>query len=191
MSSIRDKYKVLIAGDEETGFSICLRLTDKQIAEPRAQALESLTREWPKDEWTKFYTVSEDGVISTVELDLELHGPWVWELYNVMDPSDYFRRFDGAVICGNPKRPDSLGVISSLIESIESNIVTKIPIIIVVDSSTGLKSREIAPFEEIAKALDTAFTTVNVHDGSNIEMVFKNLARSIHQNETQKIDAHL
>ncbi|MFW9921100.1 MAG: hypothetical protein ACFFED_15975, partial [Candidatus Thorarchaeota archaeon] len=105
MSSVADTYKVLVAGDEETGYSLCLRLTDKDIVDPRVQAVESLSRDWPKDEWTKFYTVSLEGKISTVKLDLELHGPWVWELYNVMDPKDYFRRFDGAIICGNPKRP--------------------------------------------------------------------------------------
>ncbi|MFW9979990.1 MAG: hypothetical protein ACFFEJ_18050 [Candidatus Thorarchaeota archaeon] len=183
MSSVADTYKVLVAGDEETGYSLCLRLTDKDIVDPRVQAVESLSRDWPKDEWTKFYTVSLEGKISTVKLDLELHGPWVWELYNVMDPKDYFRRFDGAIICGNPKRPDSLGVISSLIESIESNIAAKIPIIIIVDSTNELKEKEIAPFEEVANSLNIAFVAVNIQNGKNIEDVFKNLARVIHQNE--------
>lgn len=185
MSSIADTYKVLIAGDEATGFSLCVRLTDKDAADPRKQASESLSKDWPKDEWTKFYTISLEDKISTVELDLELHGPWVWELYNVMDPTDYFRRFDGAIICGDAHRPDSLGVVSSLIESIDNNIERKIPIVIVVDSTGDLSAKQIAPFQEVANNLDIAFTTVNVQDGSNIEELFKNLARVIHQSEKQ------
>ncbi len=183
MSSVADTYKVLIAGDEETGYSMCLRLTDKSIINPRSQAMESLTREWPKDEWTKFYTVSLGSEITTIKLDLELHGPWVWELYNVMDPTDYFRRFNGAVICGNPNRPDSLGVISSLIESIESNITSKIPIIILIDSGAVVSKDSIEPFQTLAESLNIALVTADIQNGTHIEETFKNLAKIIHQNE--------
>ena len=118
-----------------------------------------------------------------MELDLELHGPWIWELYNVMDPTDYFRRFNAAVICGNPSRPDSLGVISSLIESIESNITSKIPIVILIDSGDVTSKESIDPFQTLAESLNIALVTVNIEDGTNIEDTFKNLAMIIHQNE--------
>jgi hypothetical protein len=170
---------VLIAGDEASGYSICAKLVDKDLADPRNLALQSLSKDWPLDEWTKFYSVSLSGRISTVELDLELHGPWVWELYNVMEPEDYFKRFDAAVICANPKRPGSLADASTFVESMNRHIGRRIPMFLVVDLSLNPSKDEIELVREMAVQLDMAFEKVRVSDGDNIENLFKTLANEL------------
>ena len=74
MSSRPDTYRILVAGNEELGFSYCAKLLDRTLTDPRSVARESLGEIWPKDEWTKHTTVSKDGDITTLELNLELHG---------------------------------------------------------------------------------------------------------------------
>ncbi len=183
MSSLHDTYKVIVAGDEICGYSLCLRLCDKSISDPHFTARESLSRDWPRDEWTKFYTLSRAGEISTVELDLELHGPWVWELYNVMEPMDYFRRFDGAVICGNPRRPDSLGIISSLYESIDNYTTGKVPTLIFVDLGNDLRQSDAQEFRELAMKLDVDFRAFDMMIDESVEELFKTLATTIHASQ--------
>ncbi len=179
LSSIADTYKVLIAGDEASGYSICAKLVDKDLPDPRSLAMQSLSKDWPPDEWTKFYSVSLSGKISTVELDLELHGPWVWELYNVMEPQDYFRRFDAAVVCANPKRADSLANVSTFVDSMRHHLDRRIPMFLVVDLSLKPSKNEIELVRQMGVELDMAFEQVSVSDGKNIESLFKTLANEL------------
>ena len=58
MSSEFDTYKILIAGDQELGFSLCAKFIDRKLVDPRMLALESLAHEWPEDEWRKIVSVS-------------------------------------------------------------------------------------------------------------------------------------
>ena len=184
VSSISDTYKVLVGGDEECGFAICARLIDRELTDPRTLAAESLAKDWPDDEWVKFVTLSSEGSMTTIELDLELHGPWVWELYNVMEPRDYFRRFAGAVIVANPKKPDAMAHIPTLVESIDTHIGHRIPMIMMVDISPGLSGDEIGSVENLANQLDILFTPTDTSAESNLDEVFKELAFRI--NETIK-----
>ncbi|MDF1540824.1 MAG: hypothetical protein P1Q69_18145 [Candidatus Thorarchaeota archaeon] len=186
MSSISDTYKVLIAGDEEYGFAICTRLIDRELTNPRTLAVEALSKDWPHDEWIKFITLSSVGFMTTIELDLELHGPWVWELYNVMEPRDYFRRFDGAVIVANPRKPDAMSYIPPLVESIDTHLGHRIPMMMMVDTSPGLSSDEIACVEELANQLDILFAPTDISAESNLDEVFKELAFRINE-ATKKI----
>jgi hypothetical protein len=50
LSSRPDTYRILVAGDEELGFSYCVKLLDKSLIDPRSVAKESLVEVWPKDE---------------------------------------------------------------------------------------------------------------------------------------------
>lgn len=170
---------MLIAGDEASGYSICAKLVDKDLPDPRSLAVQSLSKDWPPDEWTKFYSVSLSGRISTVELDLELHGPWVWELYNVMEPQDYFRRFDAAVVCANPKRADSLANVSTFVDSMRHHLNRKIPMFLVVDLSLKPSKDEIEIVRQMGVDLDMAFEQVSISDGKNIEGLFKTLANEL------------
>ncbi len=181
VSSISDAYKVLVAGDEEYGFAICTRLVDRELTDPRTLAVEALSKDWPDDEWTKFITLSSVGSMTTIELDLELHGPWVWELYNVMDPRDYFRRFAGAVIVANPRRPDAMAHIPTLVESIDNHIGHRIPMMMMVDTSPGLSGQEIISVEELANQLDILFAPTDISAESNLDEVFKELAFRINE----------
>ncbi|MFW9908030.1 MAG: hypothetical protein ACFFEF_05605 [Candidatus Thorarchaeota archaeon] len=183
MSSIRDTYKIIVAGDEESGYSFCTRLMDRQLPDPRKVALESLSKDWPKDEWVKFITLSSKGTVFTMELDLELHGPWIWELYNVMDPRDYFRRFAAAVICANPKRPESLIHIPSFIESMDTHIGKRIPMVLIIDSSQHISKNELKPVEEIALQMEIPFRKVSIETGDNLDNVLKELAIRIQETE--------
>ncbi len=176
MSSIHDTYKVLVAGDEECGYTLCTRLIDRELPDPRTLAVENLTKDWPEDEWVKFVTLSSEGSITTMELDLELHGPWVWELYNVMEPRDYFRRFSAAIITADPKKPDAMTHIPTLIESIDNHIGTRIPMIILLDTSPGISRARIKSVKDMAKQLEIPFVKTDILSGIDLDVIIKDLA---------------
>lgn len=181
MSSIQDTYKVLVAGDEESGYILCNRIIDRELTDPRKIAIESLTKDWPEDEWTKFVSVSSHGKITTIELDLELHGPWVWELYNVMEPRDYFRRFEAAIITVDPNKPDAMTHIPTLIESIDTHIGQRIPMIILLDTSPGISRAREKAVRDMAKQLEIPFVKTDVSSGIDLDAIVKDLAMRIAQ----------
>ncbi|MHA1636970.1 MAG: hypothetical protein ACTSUB_03040 [Candidatus Thorarchaeota archaeon] len=179
MSSTHDTYKILIAGDQELGYSLCAKFIDKKLSDPRMVALESLAHDWPEDEWKKYVTVSVESAIVTFEFQMELHGPWVWELYSVMEPRDYFRRFDAAVIAADPRHSDSYTHLPSFIESIDIHIGHRIPMVIVADPSDGLSENEVQSVATLASQLDLSVVHVNILSGENIDIAFKSIAEAI------------
>ena len=179
MSSEYDRYKVIIAGDPELGYSLCAKLVNESIRHPRKLAARALASDWPEVEWTKFMSVSVHGEITTMELDLELHGPWVWELYNVMQPRDYYRRFDAALIVANPRDPDSFAHIPELIDAIRAHIDREIPTLLVGESSLDLSDEERTIIVELGTQLDLPVKMANVETGENVDQVFRELAIDI------------
>jgi hypothetical protein len=179
VSSRQEVYRILIAGDEELGFSFCAKSLDRNLTDPRTVARESLETEWPKDEWTKHITVSHFGLIATLELDLELHGPWVWELYETLDPRDYFRRFAGVVLCADPTRETLPSELSNLMETINLHVGHPLPTILVVDRSQNLVKGQTAALREIAETLNVPIFFIRLSTGENIEKAIKNLATRI------------
>jgi hypothetical protein len=179
MSSRPEVYRILIAGDEELGFSFCAKALDRNLTDPRTVAKESLEKTWPKDEWTKHITVSHMGLIATLELDLELHGPWVWELYETLEPRDYFRRFTGVVLCADPKRETLPSELSNLMETINLHVGHPLPTIIVVDRSQSLFKGQTDSLRKIAETLSVPIVFIRLNTGENIDTVFKNLATEI------------
>jgi hypothetical protein len=164
MSSEVDTYKVLI---------------DRDLADPRKYAAESLLNEWPQDEWLKYVSVSVNGVITTMKLNIELHGSWVWELYNIMEPRDYFRRFEGAVIAVNPVIGDTFSGVPSFVESLDTYVGHRMPMIMAADNSEGLSEDIQNAVETLARQLGIPLIIANVLTGNNVESVFKLLAQDI------------
>jgi len=185
LSSRPDTYRILVAGDEELGFSYCAKLLDRTLTNPRSIAKESLGEIWPKDEWTKHTTVSKDGTITTLELDLELHGAWVWEIYNTLEPKDYFKRFSGLIVCANPKREHLHAEISNLIDSVNIHIGYPIPTIIIVDRSIKLVKGQTDSLRQLAESLVVPIFFIRLNTGENIETAFKSLADEIYLKETE------
>ncbi len=181
MSSIQDTYKVLVAGDVDSGFRLCRQLIDHEITNPKDYAVESLG--WTDDEWVKFVTISSEGSITTMELDLELHGPWVWELYSVMEPRDYFRRFEAAIITADPKKPDAMIHIPNLIDSVDTHIGHRIPMIILLDTSQEYSRARINSVRDMAMQLEIPFIKTDVHSGADLDAVIKDLALRICQSQ--------
>lgn len=179
MSSRPEVYRILVAGDEELGFSLCAKLLDENLTDPRTLAKESLEEPWPEDEWTKLISVSQDEVITTFELDLELHGPWVWELYNTLEPRDYFRRFSGVVLCADPFRETLPSELSNLMNSIDIHVGHRLPVIMVVDRSKKLLKGQTAALREIAETLSIPIMFIRLNTGENIEKAFKSLTEEI------------
>jgi hypothetical protein len=179
VSSRPDTYRILVAGDEEVGFSYCEKLMDKKLADPREIAKKSLEKPWPKDEWTRHITVSREGRITTLELDLELHGPWVWELYSTLEPRDYFRRFTGIVFCADPERENLPSEISNFLDSVGIHIGHQLPTIMIVDRSKKLVKGQTDALREIAENLSIPISFVNLNTGENIEDSFRSLANEI------------
>lgn len=179
LSSRPDVYRILVAGDEELGFSICAKLLDRNLTDPRTLAKESLEEPWPEDEWTKLISVSLDGIVTTFELDLELHGPWVWELYSTLEPRDYFRRFSGVVLCADPFRETLPSELSNLMNSIDIHVGHRLPVIMVVDRSKKLLKGQTAALREIAETLSVPIMFIRLNTGENIEKAFKNLTEEI------------
>jgi len=179
MSSRPDVHRILVAGDEELGFSFCAKALDRTLDDPRTKARESLEETWPEDEWTKLVTVSEDGVITTYELDLELHGPWVWELYSTLEPKDYFRRFSGVVLCANPFRETLPSELSNFMNSIEIHVGHRLPTVMIVDRSKKLLKGQTDALRQIAETLSVPIMFIRLNTGENIEKVFKILTEEI------------
>ncbi|MBN2231091.1 MAG: GTPase domain-containing protein [Candidatus Thorarchaeota archaeon] len=179
MSSRPDTYRVIVAGDEELGYSYCAKLLDKRLTDPRQVAKESLEKTWPDDEWTKHITVSNQGVITTMEIDLELHGPWVWELYSTLEPRDYFRRFAGLILCADPDRENLPSELSNFIESMNIHTGDQIPTILIVDRSRRWKKGQIDSLREIAENLSLPIFFIRLDTGENIDESFKSLASDI------------
>ncbi|TFH01238.1 MAG: hypothetical protein E4H14_18800 [Candidatus Thorarchaeota archaeon] len=184
MSSRPDTYRILVAGDEELGFSYCAKLLDISLTDPRSIAKESLVELWPKDEWTKHTTVSKEGVITTLELDLELHGAWVWEIYNTLEPKDYFKRFSGLIVCADPTREHLHAELSNLIDSVNIHIGYPIPTIIIVDRSSKLVKGQADSLRQLAESLVVPIFFIKLNTGENIEKAFKSLADEIFLKET-------
>jgi len=184
LSSRPDTYRILVAGDEELGFSFCAKLLDRSLTDPRSIAKESLEKLWPKDEWTKHTTVSKDGNITTLELDLELHGAWVWEIYNTLEPKDYFKRFSGMILCADPTREHLSSELSNFIDSVNIHIGYPIPIIIIVDSSKQLPKGQAEALRQMAEGLIVPIFFIKLSTGENIETAFKSLANEIYLKET-------
>ncbi|TFG13853.1 hypothetical protein EU537_05175 [Candidatus Thorarchaeota archaeon] len=179
MSSEHDRYKVLVAGDSILGYGLCAKLTNDSLRYPRKLAEKALASDWPEAEWTKFMSVSIDGEITTMELDLELHGPWVWELYNVMEPRDYYRRFDAALLAVNPRNLDSFTHIPEFIDAIHAHSGRMIPIVLVGDSSLEMTEEEVKKIVELGEQLDLPVRLANIVTGENIDQVFRELAVDI------------
>ncbi|MFW9956672.1 MAG: hypothetical protein ACFFCT_01260 [Candidatus Odinarchaeota archaeon] len=179
MSSRPDTFKVLVAGDEELGFCFCEKLLDKKLANPREVAKKSLERPWPKDEWTKHSTIMKDGVITTLELDLELHGAWVWELYSALEPRDYFRRFSGVILCADAMRINLPSELSNFMDSVSIHVGHQLPTIMIVDRSKRLAKGQTDALRDIAKTLSVPIFFVNLYTGDNIDVAFKKLTDEI------------
>ena len=183
MSSRQEVYRILIAGDEELGYSMCAKSLDRNLTDPRTLAKESLAKEWPKDEWIKHMTVSHEGLIATLELDLELHGPWVWELYETLEPRDYFRRFTGVILCADPKRETLPSELSNLMETVTLHVGHPLPTIMIVDRSQKLVKGQTASLRDIAETLSVPIFFIRLKSGENIEKAIKHLATQIFVNE--------
>jgi hypothetical protein len=179
VSSRPDTFRILVAGDEELGFGFCEKLLDKKLADPREVAKKSLERPWPKDEWIKHSTIMKDGVITTLELDLELHGAWVWELYSALEPRDYFRRFSGIVLCADATRANLPSELSNFMDSINIHVGHKLPTIMIVDRSKGLAKGQSSALRDIAKNLSVPIFFINLNTGENIDTAFRNLADNV------------
>ncbi|MFW9813255.1 MAG: hypothetical protein ACFFF9_12415 [Candidatus Thorarchaeota archaeon] len=152
---------------------------DRDLTDPRTLAKESLEDEWPKDEWIKLESVMDEGIVTTYELDLELHGPWVWELYSTLEPRDYFRRFSGVVLCADPFRETLPSELSNLMRTIEIHVGHPLPTIMIVDKSKKLVKGQTAALREIAETLAVSIMFINLNTGKNIEKVFKSLTEEI------------
>jgi hypothetical protein len=179
VSSRQEVYRILIAGDEELGFAFCAKLLDRNLIDPRTAAKRSLEAEWPKDEWTKHITVSHYGLIATLELDLELHGPWVWELYDTLDPQDYFRRFAGVVLCGNLMHETLPSELSNLMETINLHVGQPLPTVMVVDRSLKLVKGQTEALRKIAETLNVPIYFIHLNTGENIDKAIRDVATRI------------
>ena len=183
MSSRPEVYRILVAGDEELGYSFCAKALDRNLANPRKIAKVSLETEWPKDEWTKHMTVSHEGLIATLELDLELHGPWVWELYDTLDPRDYFRRFAGVVLCADPSRETLPSELSNLMETITLHVGKSLPTVIIVARSQKLAKGQTDALRQIAETLSVPIFFIRLNTGENIDKAIKSIATEIFKKE--------
>ncbi|MFW9835336.1 MAG: hypothetical protein ACFFEK_15150 [Candidatus Thorarchaeota archaeon] len=183
MSSRPEVYRILIAGDEELGYSFCVKALDRKLSDPRKMAKKSLASEWPEDEWIKHMTVSHEGLIATLELDLELHGPWVWELYETLEPRDYFRRFAGVILCADPTRETLPSELSNLMETINLHVGQPLPTIMIVDRSQKLLKGQTDALRNIAETLSIQIFFIRLNTGENIDKAIKSVATEIFKRE--------
>ncbi|MEM2142898.1 MAG: hypothetical protein QXS20_03320 [Candidatus Thorarchaeota archaeon] len=175
VSSEYQTFRFVVAGDLEAGFVLCTRFVGAELAGPEA-VRELLSRRWPMDEWSRLVTVMEGGRVTTVKADVELHGPWVWDLYSVMDPHDYFRRFDGAALCVSTDRPESFSEAVVFFEAFEQHTEQGTPSVLAVASQQALTGSVMAEIEKLSKQYGLQMIQVDLNSGKNVQSVFRTLA---------------
>jgi hypothetical protein len=185
VSSRPQTYRIIVGGNEELGFGFCAKLLDRSLPDPKTAAKESLEDPWPEDEWTKLVTISVDEKITTLEIDMELHGPWVWELYSTLEPRDYFRRFDGVIYCADPSRSHLPAEISNFMESVSIHTGKQLPAMIIVDRSRRWEKGQVDALREMAESLDLPIEFIRLNTGENIESSFKALAKRVHARSSE------
>ncbi|MHA1903145.1 MAG: hypothetical protein ACXADL_03380 [Candidatus Thorarchaeota archaeon] len=176
MTEERDSYRILVAGDELIGYGLCLKLDNPGLIDPYGNAKRSLETEWPDDVWTKYFSLSKDGKISTLSIEVELHGAWVWELYNVVEPRDYFRRYDGFLMTFDPTRPDALDQLTSFIDSVLAHFEKKPPMVLVGDQLGKKWAFKRDFFSDLADYLNAPYFVTNLRKGKMVEEAFRTLA---------------
>jgi hypothetical protein len=97
----------------------------------------------PRDEWVTKLTVNLEGESVPIELTVEIHGPWVWDLYNVIPPREYFRRFAGIVLVADLSRDDSLRDLARFVQSFDSYTAGGAPAVLIHDQSRHYGKREL------------------------------------------------
>jgi len=104
-------------------------------------------------------------------------------LYSVMEPRDYFRRFEAAIITADPKKPDAMIHIPNLIDSVDTHIGHRIPMIILLDTSQEYSRARINSVRDMAMQLEIPFIKTDVHSGADLDAVIKDLALRICQSQ--------
>jgi hypothetical protein len=89
----------------------------------------------PKDEWVIHLPVDTGNRVVNTELVLEIHGPFVWELYDIIPPREYFGRYAGIVMVGDIVQEDSLRDLARFIEVFDSYGTSATPAVLVYESS--------------------------------------------------------
>jgi hypothetical protein len=89
----------------------------------------------PRDEWATKLAVRIVSKTVPVELIVEIHGPWVWDLYRVISPREYFRRFAGIVMVADLSRDDSVRDLIRFVQSFDSYTAGRAPAVLLYDQS--------------------------------------------------------
>jgi hypothetical protein len=137
------RFRVVVVGEPSTCFRLCVSFVEGRVVSDKENPREDSMSGLPRDEWLTKLTVDLEGESVPIELTVEIHGPWVWDLYNVIAPREYFRRFAGIVMVADLSRDDSLRDLVRFVQSFDSYTAGGAPAVLVYDQSRHYGKREL------------------------------------------------
>lgn len=142
-------FRVVVVGEPESCLRFCaLSAEGKRVSDVNMEPKDSLSG-LSRDEWVTHLSVETEPRVVTVELILEIHGPWVWELYGIISPHEYFGRYAGIVMVGDIAQADSLRELARFVEVFDSYGVAPKPAVLIYDSPSRQSRGELCLARQI------------------------------------------
>lgn len=187
MRKTRNRYRIVVAGDPWMAYRLCVCFAENRVIRAREMPPEYKASGLPKDEWIKTLLVDTQNQTVRVELVVELHGPWIWDLYNVVSPSDYFGRFAGVIMVVNLRTQGLVRDMARLVLSIDSFTQTRRPAVLVYDASQGYGSNDLSLAEEAFRPRAIGTSPVDFETCYGAEQSFKLLAVRLIQTRDEDV----
>jgi len=143
------RFRVVVVGEPDSCFRYCILSTEGRIVSGKNKQSENSVSGLPRDEWVAHLSVDVGTGAVTAELNLEIHGPWVWELYDIIPPREYFERYAGVIMVGDISRIDSLRDLARFIQVFDSYGAGIKPAVLVFDSSGHNARDELRPARQM------------------------------------------
>ncbi len=166
------RIRVTVAGDVWMGYRLCTSFAESNVIHEKEPPDGYRINGFPRDEWKKRIRFGSGDNAVPVDLMVELHGPWVWSLYNVMPPSDYFRRSNGLVVIADASREDSMRDAARFVMSADAFRGDLMPAVFVVDESHYPRPPADSPLEIAVGRRNVGVVVVNLQNGQRVRDPF-------------------
>jgi len=173
------RIRVTVAGDVWMGYRLCTSFTEGKVIEEKEPPLGYRIDGFPRDEWKKRIRIGSGDKAVPIDLMVELHGPWVWSLYNVMPPSDYFRRSHGLVVIADASREDSMRDAARFVMSADAFRGDLMPAVFVVDESHYPRPPADSPLEIAVGRRNVGVLVVNLQTGQRVRDPFTSITAMV------------
>lgn len=173
------KIRVTVAGDVWMGYRLCMSFAEGSVIDEKEPPDGYRINGFPKDEWKKRVRFGSGDNAVPVDLMIELHGPWVWSLYNILPPSDYFQRFHGLVVIADASREDSMRDAARFVMSADAFRGELMPAVFVIDESHYPLPPADSPLEIAVGRRNVGVVVVNLQTGQRVRDPFTSITSMV------------